>query len=182
MGAPPNAHTGKGLVGGKGPCNGGSALCAPLNNGTCSYGDPGFFPQTFQFVELLTPGDVASQPTAVPSLGLLSKPHFPAPSPALYQETHNSGWGVQRGSMDHEHSSYFVLPSTDQLLCSPLIMKGPFLSQWVSLLGGRFFELQDPLLSLSSPPGVLVPSHFLFSFFLFFLLSYPVALEPFLSF
>ena len=158
--------------------------CILLNYNTFLLWYPDFFCKPSQLWSslLLSLQADFSQPTAVPSLGLLSKPHFPAPSPALYQETHNSGWGVQRGSMDHEHSSYFVLPSTDQLLCSPLIMKGPFLSQWVSLLGGRFFELQDPLLSLSSPPGVLVPSHFLFSFFLFFLLSYPIALEPFLSF
>ena len=56
--------------------------------------------------------------TAVPSLGLLSKPHFPAPSPALYQETHNSGWSVQGSSTDHEHSSLSCRPQTS--CCVPL--------------------------------------------------------------
>lgn len=58
---------------------------------------------------------VFSKTTGVPSLGLHSKPHFPA------RMTHNSGWDVQSCSTDHTRSSYFVLPSRDHPLCSPLI-------------------------------------------------------------
>ena len=47
-------------------------------------------------------------------------PHFPAPSPPC-NETHYSGWGGQGWGMDHVHSSYPVLPSTDHPLCSPSI-------------------------------------------------------------
>ena len=78
---------------------------------------------TFPVVGLLTPSlqAVSSQPTAVPSLGPLSIPRFPAPRPPLYQGTHDSCCGVQGCGTDHEHSSYFVLPSTDWLLHSPPI-------------------------------------------------------------
>ena len=59
---------------------------------------------------------VFSQPTAVHTLGLLSKPHFPVLSPPLQQETQNSGWGGQGCGTDHAHSFSFVLPSADHVL------------------------------------------------------------------
>ena len=89
----------------------------------CFYGVPGFFCRLSQLWSslLLSLQAVFSLPIAVFSLGLRSKPHFPAPSPALQQVTHDSGWNAQSSSVDHARSSYFVLPFTDCLLHSPLI-------------------------------------------------------------
>ena len=64
----------------------------------------------------------SSIPTADPSLGPLSLPHFPAPSPPPHHQIHNSGWGTQGCSTVHVRRSYSVLPSTGQLLRSPLIL------------------------------------------------------------
>ena len=103
----------------------------------CFYGGLGFFHKhSWLWISLLPSLQaVSSQPTAVPSLGPLSKPRFPAPSPPPHQETHNSSWGAQGCGMDHVHRSYPVLPSTDLLLRSPLISqspKGPSLSKLIS--------------------------------------------------
>ena len=117
----------------------------------------------------------------------LSPPRVCSPNPTfqhpalLCTRRHTTQAGVCRGAA--RTMSTVLCPAVHRpVVVFPSITKGPLLSQWLSLLGGCFFELQEPLLTFSSPPGVLVPSHFLFSFFLFFLLSYPVAWEPFLSF
>ena len=90
---------------------------------SCLHGVPDFckFSRLWSSL-LLSLQTVFLQPTAVPSLGPCSKPHFPAPSPPLHQETHDSVWDVQSCVVDHVHSSYFVLPSTDGLLHSPSIL------------------------------------------------------------
>ena len=126
MGAPPSAHqswwVGKGIIMAAPPLLCHSAMVS------CYYGVPGFFCRLFQLWSslLLSLQAVFSQPTAVPSLGPCSKPHFPAPSPPSQQATHNSGWNVQSSGVDHVCSSYFVLPSTDHLLHSPLIPRRSF--------------------------------------------------------
>ena len=115
-------------VGGERSCNGGPTTCAPLNNNTLFYGVLGFFrkhSQLWSFL-LLSLQTVFSQPASVPSLGLSSKPHFPAPFPPSQQETHDSGWNVQCCCTDHVCSFYFFQPSTDHLLHSPLIPKVSF--------------------------------------------------------
>ena len=63
----------------------------------CFCGVPGFFCRHSPLWSslLLSLQAVFSQPIAVPSLGLHSKPHFPAPSPPSQQVTHNSGWNAQ---------------------------------------------------------------------------------------
>lgn len=55
-------------------------------------------------------------PTALLSLGLLFKPHFPAPKLPSYQEIHGSGWGMPGCGMNHKHTSYTVQPPTDWLI------------------------------------------------------------------
>ena len=71
-----------------------------------------------------SPQAVSSQPTAVPSPGLLSKPHVLAPSPRVHLQAPVSGWGAQGGcGTDHLHRSHCVLPATDQLPGSPLSLQ-----------------------------------------------------------
>ena len=130
MGAPPSAHgggqrswqVGRGVIMAALPLESHSAMTP------CFYGVPGFFQRLSRLWSslLLSLQAVFSQPTAVPSLGPCSKPHFPAPSPPSQPVTHDSGWNVQNCSVDHACSSYFVLPSTDHLRCSPLIPQRSF--------------------------------------------------------
>ena len=53
----------------------------------CFYSGPGFLHECSQFLSspLPSPQGVSMQPTAVVSLGLLSKPHVPAPTPPSTQ-------------------------------------------------------------------------------------------------
>ena len=64
--------------------------------------------QSSSFPSLLA---VSSQPTAVPSPGLLSKPHVPTPSLCAHWQTHVSGWGAQGRGKDHLCRSHSVLPA-----------------------------------------------------------------------
>lgn len=64
---------------------------------------------------LLSLQAVFSKTTAVPSLGLHSKPYFTACM------AHNPGWEVQSCRTGRARSSYSVLSSTDHPLSSPLI-------------------------------------------------------------
>ena len=113
MGAPPSAQRswwmGKGVVMAAPPFVHHSAMMP------CFYGVPGFFCRLSRLWNslLLSLLAVFSQPTAVPSLGPCSKPHFPAPRPPLQQVTHNSGWNAQSYGVDPACSTYFVLPPTD---------------------------------------------------------------------
>ena len=86
----------------------------------CCYGSLHFLHKHswLQSSSLPAPQAVSSHPTAVPSLGLLSKPHIPAPSPCAHQWTPVSGWGVQGCGTGHLCKFHFVLGS--QLLGSPL--------------------------------------------------------------
>lgn len=80
----------------------------------CFYnGGPGLFSSlpSFQAVTSAVFWTAERTPTAVLSLGLLFKPHFPAPKLPPYQEIHDSGWGMPDCGM--KHNSYTVLPSTD---------------------------------------------------------------------
>ena len=121
---------------------------------------------------LPSPHAVSSQPTAVLSLGLLYKPHVPAPSPCLHQWTHISGWGMQGCGIGHLCRSHSVLPTTDRLLNSPPIApKAPLLSQLISPPLRGLPQMREPLLSFSSTPRgagpIPLPLLFLFpsSFF-----------------
>ena len=106
-----------------------------------------------QSSSLPSPQAVSLQPTAVPSLGLLSKPHVPAPRPCAHQRTPISGWGSQGCGTDHLCRSHSVLPATDQLLHSPpTAAEAPILSQLMSPLERVFPRCGN----LSSPSA---PSH-----------------------
>ena len=120
VGAPPNARRGqrswwmgKGVIIVAPPL----ARCSTM---MLSYGVSGFFHSLWHPL-LLSLQAVFSQPRAVLSLGLHSKPLFPTPSSPSQQATHDSGWNVHSCSVDHACGSYLVLPSTDRLLHSPLI-------------------------------------------------------------
>ena len=109
-------------------------------------------------------------PTAIPSPGPPSKPHSPAPSHPLHQETHNSGWGAQCCDTDHTHRSHSVPPSTDQLPHSPLIPQSPeglslsplIPSPWVgpSECGNLFSSLAPLQGRQSCPASSFLPPSF----------------------
>ena len=124
---------------------------------------------------LPSPQTVFSQPTAVLSTGLLSKPNIPAPCPCMHQWTHLSGLGMQGCGMDHLCRSHSVQPATDQLLHSLSSPQSSPLSQLISPPVRGLPWTWEILLSFSSPQGAQVPSHFSSSFSLllsFILLCY----------
>ena len=119
-------------------------------------------------MELLTCVLVAvfSQPTAVHTLGLLSKPHFPVLSPPLQQETHNSGWGAQGCGTDHAHSSsLFYLLQTMPCVIPLRSPEGPSLLELISSLWGAFSDWRNVSSPLASLQGCWSLFWFLFSFF-----------------
>ena len=78
---------------------------------------------------LPSPQDVSSQPTAVLCLGLLSRPHIPAPSPCLQQWTPSQAGWAELGSAPCVEASLCPVP-TCWLLCSlPTENEAPLLSQ-----------------------------------------------------
>ena len=107
---------------------------------------------------------VKRTPTAVLSLGLLSKPHFQAPKLPPYWEIHDSGWGMPDCGM--KHTSYTVLPSTDWLISvfPSRLPEVSFLPQFISTVK-RLFWVWEPRLTFNFPRRVLDPSCFLFFFF-----------------
>ena len=136
----------------------------------CFCGVPGFFCRHSPLWSslLLSLQAVFSQPIAVPSLGLHSKPHFPAPSPPSQQVTHNSGWNAQSWDVDPACHSYFVLPSTDLPLRSPLIPWRSFSVPVDFPTVREFFWVWGPPFTFSFLPGCW--SLFWYSFFLSFVL------------
>ena len=116
------------------------------------------------------PQAVSSQPTAVPSPSLLSKP-----SPCAHWQTPISGCCVQCCGMDHLFRSHSVLPATNVLMGScPSPWSSPSVPAALPASEGHP-QMWKPLLSFSSPPGAQVLSCFLSSsFFLlpFVLLGY----------
>ena len=145
---------------------------------SCFYGISDFFHRLSWLWSslLLSLQAVFSQPTAVPSLGSCSKPHFPEPSPVSQQATHDSGWNAQSYSVDHACSSYFVLPSTDHLLHSPLIPWKSFSVPADFPTVREFFWVWGPPLIFSFLPVLLsfYDSSFLFSFILLGVWSLPL--------
>ena len=125
----------------------------------CFYGVPGFFCKICQLWSslLLSLQAVLSQPTSVPSLGPCSKPHFPAPSSPPQQVTHDSIWSAQSCGVDDACSSYFVMPSTDHPLHSPLIPQSSFSVPADFPTMRKFFCMWGLPLTCSLPPGLLVP-------------------------
>ena len=95
-------------------------------------------------------------------------PTFQQQAPSPQQETHASGWGAQSCGADHACSFYFVLPSTDHLLHSPLISRRSLSvpADFPTMRG--FFWVRGPPLTFSFPPNLLVSfliPPFFFSFF-----------------
>ena len=113
--------------GGRGQCMRREAAMAALSFARpsaiaiCFCGSLGFLHEhsQLQSSSLPSPQAISSQPTAVPSLGLLSKPHIPAPSSRAHWWTPVSGWGVHGYGTKHLCRSHSVLPATDRLLGSP---------------------------------------------------------------
>ena len=119
---------------------------------------------------LLSPQAFFSQPTAVPSVGLLFKLHIPAPSPRAHQQTPISGWGTHGCGMNHLCRSHSILPATDQLLGSPPSpQNSPSVPADLPLVRG-FPQMREPpylQLPTRSVGPILLPLLFLFpsSFF-----------------
>ena len=134
------------------------------------YGVPGFLHMhSLLPISSLCPLTLSPlQLTAVLSLGLFSKLHFPAPRFCMHQWTHLSGWDMQ----SHLCRSHSVQFSIDRMWCSPpTTPKAPFLSQLISqLVRGTSLLLQLPL-----PQGCrawIASSALIYP--VFFLSSYPV--------
>ena len=172
-GGPSQCPQVQGPEGVEGDCNGNPTPCVPLNNAALILWWPWFF---LHFPSCGAPYShhfrlpCHSQQLPLPWV-CSPNPTFQHPDPSTPGDTQLS-LGCTGCSMDHAHRSHSVLPSTDQLLHSPL---SPWNSFWVPAdfpnweVRG-FLCVQELLLTFGSPPGVLVPSHFLFSFFLSFIL------------
>ena len=111
-----------------------------------------------------------SPQAVVPSLGLCSHPHGPASIPDLHSWTHVSGWGTRGCGMNRLCRCHSVLPVPKARPLSPLI----------SLLVRGLPQMQEPLLTFSSSPGVHVPSNFLSSFSFLYTLVLPSSVGIFL--
>lgn len=97
-------------------CNGGHTLCKSLHMVLPFCGGPRF-PQEHSWLRsasLSFSQAVSPQTRAVPSLGLPSKLHIPAPRPGVHR--HPSQTGVQVCGMDHLRRSRSVLSAANQLL------------------------------------------------------------------
>ena len=108
------------------------------------------------------PFRLPSQPAAVPFLGPCSKPHFPVPS-LLYTWLRLGKAAVQTVC------TVLTLSCLPQMVHRVLLWSSevPFLSPLISPHEG-IFGLQEPLLTFSFPPGLLVPFLILFFFPFFF--------------
>ena len=96
---------------------------------------------------------------------------FSSTQPPSQQETCNSGWNAQCCGVDHACSSYFVLPSTDHLLHSPLIPQSSFSVPADFPTVRKFFCMRGLPLTFSLLPELLVP--FLIPLFFFSSFSHP---------
>lgn len=132
----------------------------------CFCGGPGFFHKHFHLWSSSSPSPQA----VVPSLGLCSHPHGPASIPDLHSWTHVSGWGTRGCGMNCLCRCHSVLPVPKARPLSPLI----------SLLVRGLPQMQEPLLTFSSSPGVHVPSNFLSSFSFLYTLVLPSSVGIFL--
>lgn len=130
VGAPPNACRGRGQRVGKGFSVVALFLAYPFKNGAYSVLENTIdtvfwsFPINFPSWGAVAPVSSGCLFTAVISLGPLSKLHFPAPIPLFtYRYTTQPGvqWAQTLVCTDCVFSSSFVLPSTDWVLCSPVI-------------------------------------------------------------
>ena len=179
-GALPNAHGGRGWCMGREASMATLPFVCPSTMALCFYGDPGFFQEDswLRSSFLPSPQAVSLQRTAVLSLGLLSKPHVPAPSPWARV----SVWDMQGCGLDPLCRSHSVLPATDRLLHSPLSpQSSPSVPDDLLSVGG-LPQMWEPVLTFSSTQGCRshpASSPLPFSFFLS---SYPVMQESFLCF
>ena len=151
---------------------GGVLLWSSVSNGSMLYGGSGFHhnipiyraPSSLRFLQ-----DVSSQPTAVLCLGLLSRPHIPAPSPCLQQWTPSqAGWAGQ-GSVPCVQVSLCPAATDCWRVLFPQRMRLPFCLNWTPPTSEELPQKWRPLLS-SDPPRVAGPAPLPF-LFLFLLLS-----------
>ena len=116
---------------------GGVLLWSSVSNGGMLYDGSGFrhnipiyrAPPSLRFLQ-----DVSSQPTAVLCLGLLSRPHIPAPSPCLQQWTlSQAGWAGQ-GSVPCVQVSLCPAATDCCRILFPQRMRLPFCPNWAPLV------------------------------------------------
>ena len=118
---------------------------------------------------LPSPQDVSSQPIEVLCLGLLSRPHIPAPSPCLQWWTPSqAGWAGQ-GSVPCVQVSLSPAATDCWRVLFPQRMRLPFCLIWTPPTSEELLWMWRPLLS-SDPPRVAGPTPLPF-LFLFLLLS-----------
>ena len=171
MGAPPVPTEAGASEGGKG-CNADPAPCVPLNSGTLLLWWPRLLLQLSQlWGSLLHPFRLSLHSQQL-SLPWVHSPYpafqLPGPHSTRGHMTHAAVCRVAARTMSTV-LTLSCLPQTGY--CIPLrFPEGLFLSQLISPLWAGLFWVQEPLFTFSSPPGVLVPSCFLFSFFLPFIL------------
>ena len=128
---------------------------------------PGFFQELSRsWGSLLLRLSLHTSSCALPGLALQTPPC--STRPPLHKETHDSGRGAQGCGRDLACSPYSVLPSTDRLLCSPLIPQRPFSAPADLHTERGFSECGD--LSFPSAPhlgcwSLPVSSFLLLSFF-----------------
>ena len=131
---------------------------------------------------LPSPQDVSSLLTAVPPWVCSPNPMFQHTAP-VPTSGHPSQAGVHR-AVARTICVGLTLSCLPQTCCWALLQtpEDPLLSQLISPPVRGLTQMQEHLLTFSSPPGVQVLSCFLSSFFPFFLSSYPVMWGPFLIF
>ena len=135
---------------------GGGLLWSSVSNGGMLYDGSGFCqnipiyraPPSLRFLQ-----DVSSQPTAVLCLGLLSRPHIPAPSPCLLWWTPSpAGWAGQ-GSVPCVQVSLCAAATDCWRVLFPRRMRLPFCLIWAPPTSEELLWMWRPLLS-SDPPRV----------------------------
>ena len=151
---------------------GGGLLWSSVSNGGMLYDGSGFCqnipiyraPPSLRFLQ-----DVSSQPTAVLCLGLLSRPHIPAPSPCLQQWALSQAAWAGQGSVPCVQVSLSPAATDCWRVLFPQRMRLPFCLIWTPPTSEELLWMWRPLLS-SDPPRVAGPTPLPF-LFLFLLLS-----------
>ena len=129
-------------------------------------------------MELLTPVPSGCLFTAnsCPFPGFTLQNPLSSTQPPSQQVAQDPGRNVQSCGVDHVCSSYFVLPSTDHSLCSPLIPRRSF------SVPDDFPIMREFFLSVGTSPHLQLPARLAGLFYFFFLSSYLVVRGFFLSF
>lgn len=141
------------------------------------FSGPGFLHEhsRLQSSSLPPPQAGSWQPTAVLSLGLLSKPQVPAPNPCAHQQTRLR---LGRGGLWPDRLRRFVCPAC-HLLCSPPSFRSPPSAQLISLPVRGLPHMQEPPLLQLHPRGCRShPTSSSFSLLSFYLVMWGCAILP----